>query len=45
MNKMVNMKEIRYMPIGIICSPFKDIKGMPIQPIGAKGIKGTRLDK
>ncbi len=38
---MVTMKEIRYKPIGIIRSPFKDIKGMPIQPTGAKGIKGT----
>jgi tRNA-Thr(GGU) m(6)t(6)A37 methyltransferase TsaA len=35
------MKEIRYKPIGIIHSPFKDITGMPIQPTGAKGIKGT----
>lgn len=29
------------MPIGIIHSPFKDIKGMPIQPSGARGIEGT----
>lgn len=35
------MNEIRYKPIGIIHSPFKDIKGMPIQPTGAKGVKGT----
>ena len=35
------MKEIRYVPIGIIHSPFKDIKGMPIQPTGARGIAGT----
>jgi tRNA (adenine37-N6)-methyltransferase len=35
------MEEIRYRPIGIIHSPFKDIKGMPIQPSGAKGIAGT----
>jgi tRNA-Thr(GGU) m(6)t(6)A37 methyltransferase TsaA len=34
-------KEIRYCPIGIIHSPYKDIKDMPIQPTGAKGIKGT----
>jgi tRNA (adenine37-N6)-methyltransferase len=33
--------EIRYKPIGIIHSPFKDVKGMPIQPSGAKGIAGT----
>jgi tRNA-Thr(GGU) m(6)t(6)A37 methyltransferase TsaA len=35
------MKTIAYKPIGIIHSPFKDIKGMPIQPTGAKGIAGT----
>lgn len=34
-------KEIRYKPIGIIHSPHKDIKGTPIQPTGAKGIRGT----
>jgi len=35
------MGKITYNPIGIIHSPFKDIKGMPIQPAGAKGIAGT----
>jgi tRNA (Thr-GGU) A37 N-methylase len=35
------MKKIVYEPIGFIHSPFKDIKGMPIQPAGAKGIAGT----
>jgi tRNA-Thr(GGU) m(6)t(6)A37 methyltransferase TsaA len=35
------MKEIKYKPIGIIRSPFKDITGMPIQPTGARGITGT----
>jgi len=35
------MKEIKYKPIGIIHSPFKDITGMPIQPTGARGITGT----
>jgi tRNA-Thr(GGU) m(6)t(6)A37 methyltransferase TsaA len=35
------MKKIAYKPIGLIHSPFKDIKGMPIQPTGAKGIAGT----
>jgi tRNA-Thr(GGU) m(6)t(6)A37 methyltransferase TsaA len=35
------MNEIKYRPIGIIHSPFKDIAGMPIQPSGAKGITGT----
>jgi tRNA-Thr(GGU) m(6)t(6)A37 methyltransferase TsaA len=35
------MKGLIYKPIGIIHAPFKDIKEMPIQPIGAKGIQGT----
>lgn len=34
------MNEIRYKQIGIIHSPFKDVKGTPIQPLGAKGING-----
>ena len=33
--------EQRFQSIGIIHSPFKDIKGMPIQPPGAAGIRGT----
>jgi tRNA-Thr(GGU) m(6)t(6)A37 methyltransferase TsaA len=33
--------EITFRPIGIIHSPFKDIKGMPIQPAGAFEIQGT----
>ena len=32
--------EIKFQPIGIIHSPFKERTGMPIQPIGATGIKG-----
>jgi tRNA-Thr(GGU) m(6)t(6)A37 methyltransferase TsaA len=35
------MKKIVYEPIGVIHSPFRDTKGMPIQPSGAKGIAGT----
>ena len=35
------MKELIYKPIGIIHSPFKKIKGMPIQPMSAKAISGT----
>ncbi|EKQ55219.1 MAG: putative methyltransferase, YaeB/AF_241 family [Methanobacterium sp. Maddingley MBC34] len=31
---------MQYNPIGIIHSPFKDLHGMPIQPIGARGVKG-----
>ena len=34
------MKSVTYQPIGVIHSPFKDLEGMPIQPIGARGIKG-----
>ncbi|HET6461115.1 MAG TPA: tRNA (N6-threonylcarbamoyladenosine(37)-N6)-methyltransferase TrmO [Syntrophales bacterium] len=33
--------EIQYKPIGIIHSPFKEVKGTPIQPAGAKGIDGS----
>ena len=35
------MQEIRYRPIGVIHSPFKQTKGMPIQPAGARGVTGT----
>jgi tRNA-Thr(GGU) m(6)t(6)A37 methyltransferase TsaA len=31
---------ITYQPIGTIHTPFKSREGMPIQPSGAKGIKG-----
>ena len=34
------MDEIKYKPIGIVHSPFKEPKGTPIQPAAAKGIKG-----
>jgi len=34
------MKAITYKPIGVIHTPFKDIQGMPIQPVGARGIQG-----
>jgi len=35
------MDEIKYKPIGVIHSPFKEPKGTPIQPAGAKNIDGT----
>jgi len=35
------MDEIKYKPIGVIHSPFKEPKGTPIQPAAAKGIRGT----
>jgi len=34
------MNEVRYRPIGIIHSPFKEPKGTPIQSAAAKGING-----
>lgn len=34
------MKVIRYKPIGIIYSPFKTIKGVPIQPSAVKNTEG-----
>ena len=34
------METIRYRPIGVVHSPFKKIEGVPIQPAGAKGIRG-----
>lgn len=33
-------KQITINPIGIIHTPFNNIKGMPIQPLAAKGVKG-----
>jgi tRNA-Thr(GGU) m(6)t(6)A37 methyltransferase TsaA len=35
------MDEIIYKPIGMIHSPFTEVEGMPIQPSGAAGVKGT----
>ena len=32
---------IKFTPIGIIHSPFTALEGMPIQPAGAAGVKGT----
>ncbi len=32
---------IEYHQIGTIRSPFKDLEGMPIQPTGARGVKGS----
>ena len=34
------MNEIKYKPIGVIHSPFKESKGTPIQPTAAKSIDG-----
>ena len=38
--KMNKADEIKFRPIGIIHSPFKEAKGVPIQPSAAKGIEG-----
>ena len=35
------MQTVSYKPIGVIHSPFRDVKGMPIQPAGAEGVAGT----
>jgi tRNA-Thr(GGU) m(6)t(6)A37 methyltransferase TsaA len=35
------MMTIEYQPIGVIHSPFKQREGMPVQPTGAVGVKGT----
>ena len=35
------MDEITYKPIGVVHSPFKEPKGMPIQAAASLGIKGT----
>lgn len=32
---------VSFVPIGVIHSPFTDLTGMPIQPTGAQGIKGS----
>jgi tRNA (Thr-GGU) A37 N-methylase len=32
---------IELKPIGIIHSPFKELEGMPVQPAGAMGVRGT----
>ena len=42
MNLRNNPSErITYFPIGTIRSPFTDISGMPIQPTGARAVRGT----
>jgi tRNA-Thr(GGU) m(6)t(6)A37 methyltransferase TsaA len=33
--------DFTYTPIGTIHSPYTDIAGMPIQPSGARGVRGT----
>lgn len=33
--------DINFTPIGFVRSPFKEIKGMPVQPTGAIGVTGA----
>lgn len=35
------MEEVKYRPIGIIHSPFKEPQGTPIQPAAARDVEGT----
>ena len=35
------MTEIIFKPLGTIYSPFTDPRDMPIQPVGARGVRGT----
>ncbi len=35
------MNEIKYNPVGVIHSPFREPKGIPIQPTAGKGIQAT----
>ena len=35
------MEDITYRPIGVIRTPYKEPRGTPIQPPGARGIEGT----
>jgi tRNA (Thr-GGU) A37 N-methylase len=35
------MADISFHPIGIIRTPFTDRRNMPIQPSGARGVRGT----
>ncbi len=39
--KTNGINEIKYKPIGVIHSPFKEPKGTPIQSTAAKGVVGT----
>ena len=40
-NKPGPVTDFTYTPIGTIHSPYTDIAGMPIQPSGARGVRGT----
>lgn len=38
---MCPSEQIGFTPIGTIRSPFPNVSGMPIQPTGARGVRGT----
>jgi tRNA-Thr(GGU) m(6)t(6)A37 methyltransferase TsaA len=40
-DKKHRVDQFSFVPIGIIQTPFADIAGMPIQPTGARGIRGS----
>ncbi len=40
MDREIMDREIVYRAIGIIHTPFQDLRGMPIQPAGASGVRG-----
>lgn len=35
------MAGITFTPIGVVRSPFRDPRNMPVQPVGARGVRGT----
>ncbi len=37
---LVTGEELIYHSIGVIHTPFRNLRGMPIQPAGARGVKG-----
>jgi tRNA-Thr(GGU) m(6)t(6)A37 methyltransferase TsaA len=37
----MDVSEIKYRPIGMVHSPFKEPKGTPIQPASARGVQGS----
>jgi hypothetical protein len=41
MQAVLQKMEIKYRPIGLVHTPFKQIEGMPIQPSGAVQIQGS----
>jgi tRNA (adenine37-N6)-methyltransferase len=41
MQDQPTQEKITFAPIGTIRSPYTDCAGMPIQPAGAKGVRGT----